>query len=198
VSGDRYRWAELAQELRFHQLEAVHKQAETWRTGLTGLTALFGAVLVLRGRENVADLTAPYPALIVALLLSALVALVVATLSALRAASGAPGDECLLTGEDLEAWTRQETAEVQRSIRRARRLTLVGAGAMAAAVGLAWLAPLRETRQPTVVVQSVDGRTCGSLSAITGGAVAVQQGKDLRIIPLGRISRLEYAERCPP
>jgi hypothetical protein len=197
VSGDRYRWAELAQELRFHQLEAVRKQAETWRTGLTGLTALFGAVLVLRGRENVADLTAQYRALIVALLLSALVALVVATLSALRAASGAPGDECLLTGEDLEAWTRQETAEAQRSIRRARRLTLVGAGAMAVAVGLAWLAP-RETRQPTVVVQSVDGRTCGSLSAITGGAVAVQQGKNLRIIPLGRISRLEYAERCPP
>ena len=38
----------MAQELRFHQLEAVRKQAETWRTGLTGLTALFGAVFVLK------------------------------------------------------------------------------------------------------------------------------------------------------
>ena len=144
------------------------------------------------------DLTAPYPALIVALLLSALVALVLATLSALRAASGAPGDECLLTGEDLEAWTRRETAEAQRLIRRARWLTLIAAGAMAVAVGLAWLAPLPGARQPTVVVQSVDGRMCGNLTAISDGAVAVRQGKSLRVIPLARISRLEYAERCPP
>jgi hypothetical protein len=54
-----------------------------------------------------------------------------------------------------------------------------------------------EVTAPRGRVQSVDGQTCGSLTAITGGAVAVQQGKSLHIIPLGRISRLEYAERCP-
>jgi hypothetical protein len=197
VSGDRYRWAELAQDLRFHQLEAVRKQAEAWRTGLTGLTALFGAVLVLKGRESVADLARPYPALILALLLAALAALVMATLSALRAASGMPGDECLLTGEDLEAWTRAETTKAQQSIRRARWLTLVGIGAMAVAIGVAWLAPSKGSPEPTVVVQSVDGlTTCGDLAAIGNGGVAVRHGTSLSIIPLGKISRLEYAEHC--
>ena len=197
MSTDRYRWAQLARELQFHQLESVRKQAESWRTGLTGLTGLFGAVLVLKGRENVQELAVPYPAVIVALLLSALFVLVVGTLFALRAASGSPGDECLLRGEDLESWTVKETAEAQQSIRRARRLTLVGVAAIAIAVGLAWIAPAREGQQPTVVVQSVDGRTCGELAGVIGDAIVVRQGDGLHIISVSEASGLRYTESCP-
>ena len=197
MSHDRYRWAQLAQDLRFHQLEAVRRQAESWRTGLTGLTALFGAVLVLKGRDNLADLPRPYPAVIVGLLLAALTFFVVATLSALRGASGTPGDECLLTGEDLEQWTRGETSAAQRAIRWARRLTLVGAAAMAVAVGLAWLAPARPARGPMVVVRTADGPTCGGLVSIADGSIAVRQGSSVRIISLARVSRVDYASTCP-
>ena len=47
MSVERLRWAEKAQELRFTQLDMVRRQAESWRTGLTGITALLGAVLIV-------------------------------------------------------------------------------------------------------------------------------------------------------
>jgi hypothetical protein len=197
MSSDRWRWAQQAQELRFHQLEAARKQAETWRAGLTGLTALFGAVLIVKGRDNLTDLSSPYQQVVVVLLGLALVALVVATLAALRAASGTPGDECLLTGEDLEAWTRHEVVEVQRTVVLARRLTLVGACTLAIAIGLAWLAPVRTAREPLVIVEFGGGRICGDLSGISNGTVVVRVTEQYRIIPLASVTRMDSAKSCP-
>ena len=47
---DSKRWAQLASELKFTQLDTARKQAEVWRAGLAALTALLTAVFVLKGR----------------------------------------------------------------------------------------------------------------------------------------------------
>jgi hypothetical protein len=198
MSGDRWRWAQKAQEMRFHQLEAARKQAESWRTGLSGLTGLFGAVLIFKGRDNIAGLSTPYKLVAVLLLGTALAALVVATLSALRAASGTPGDQCLLTGEDLHAWTRGEVAAIYQALTRARHLMIGGACAMAAAIGLTWLAPTPPGPNPVVIVDSPGGRLCGDLSHVGDGTVVIRQGSQHRTVPLTPTTRIEPTPRCPP
>lgn len=143
MSIDRWRWAQKAHELRFTQLDMARRQAETWRNGLTGVTALLGAALVVRSSRDVVALAVPYRLVVLTLACAALAAMVTATLLAIRAASGVPGDECLLTGEDLERWTQREVIRVQRAIRTAGALSVAGLCALIAATGTIWLAPVQ-------------------------------------------------------
>jgi hypothetical protein len=196
MSSERWWWANKAQELRFHQLETVRRQAETWRTGLAGLTALVGATLLVKGRDNLVGLSWPYPMLIAIILGLASAALVAATLRALRAASGMPGDECLLTGEDLEAWTSAEVALAQRGIAVARRLTVGGLCALAAAIGLAWFAPAQRQAMSAVMVDTARERICGELVGISDGAVVVHQADQYRFVPLTATTRVTPTSGC--
>ena len=198
MSSERWWWANKAQELRYHQLESARKQAESWRTGLTGLTALFGAVLIVKGRDNVAALPSPFPYLVVALLAAGLTALVAATLLALRAASGTPGDHCLLTGEDLEAWSRREVLSIQRSIVVGRRLMLCGITLIAVAIGLAWLAPAqRGSGSINVVVDAGGGTICGTLTGIGDGALVLRRAGRDHVVPQQSVVELRSVGQCP-
>lgn len=197
MSSERWWWAQKAQKLRYGQLETARKQAESWRTGLTSLTALLSAVLVVKGRDNVTSLASPYPAVILLLFGLALVALVVATLRALRAASGVPGDECLLTGEDLEIWSRCEVTEVHRAITTARWLTIFGVCAIAAGVGTAWLAPTASTVAPTVRVDSSYGSFCGALKQFSDGIIRVGEARGYHLVPLTSVVNIVAVDSCP-
>lgn len=200
MSSDRRRWAERAQELKFHQLEAVRKQAEGWRTGLGGLSALVATALVIKGRDSVAELSIPFRWSVVMLLGVALASLVWATLMAIRASSGAPGEECLLTGEDLEEWTRQEVQEVQRILTRAARLAVGGVAAIAVAVGLAWLGPDGRPRPQPVVVESGTDRICGELAGATNGSLILRTDPadptSIRLVPLAEVTRISVVRTC--
>jgi hypothetical protein len=197
VSSERWWWANKAQELRYHQLESARKQAESWRTGLAGLTALFAAVLVVKGRENVSALPTPFSFLVVALIGTGLAGWVWATLLALRAASGTPGDNCLLAGEDLQAWSRREVVSIQRNLVIARRLMLSGVVLIAAAIGVAWLTPVRSAPgSVSVIVDFGGGTVCGTLTGIGDGAVVVQHDGHYRVVPLSSTVELRSTDRC--
>jgi hypothetical protein len=201
VSADRWRWAQRADKLRFEQLEVARRQAESWRTGLAGLTALLGTVLVIKGRDNVSDLALPYRWAVVALLGAALAGLVGATLLALRAAYGSPSEKVLLTGEDLQEWTRQEVARVQVAVRRAGRLTLAGVSMVAVALGLSWLSPVAASDDPLVVIESSSGRFCGTLVDTDQGKLIIaigDPGAHHQLIPLTTVTRLKPANSCKP
>lgn len=198
MSGDRWWWAQKAQQLRFTQLDVARRQAETWRTGLTGVTALFGAVLVAKGRADVADLAAPYQAIPVVLFAIALAALVTATLFAIRAASGTPGDECLLTGEDLEQWTQDEVRRVHRAILAASVLTVAGVCALAVGAGTTWLAPSRIPALPTVSVQTHQGQYCGQLSFLSSKTIGVNGSTGDHVIPLTSVEGIYTVVSCTP
>jgi hypothetical protein len=200
VTSDRWHWGQKAQLLKFDQLEAARRQAESWRTGLTGVTALLGAILVVKGRDNVSTLAPPYPLLILLCFLAALVALVVATLAALRAASGVPGDECLLTAEDLEAWSKAETAEVYRWITIARRLTVGGLCLIAIGASVAWLAPANPADPPLVRVDSPVGPICGRMTQLGDGIVRIEvirgRSRTIHVLPLDSAVTLDVVPAC--
>jgi uncharacterized membrane protein AbrB (regulator of aidB expression) len=54
-------------------------QAESWRTGLAGLTGLLAAVLIVKGRDNVSELPRAWQWIVVSLFGCAIAALVGAT-----------------------------------------------------------------------------------------------------------------------
>ncbi|GAB7038944.1 MULTISPECIES: hypothetical protein [Catenuloplanes] len=201
MSDPRLRWDALADDLAFNQLPSTRKQAETWRTGLAGLTSLLGAVLIVKGRDTIADLAQERKVLVIVLLASAFAVLVTATLSALRAASGNPGDDTLLTGEDLRDWTEREVGKARRAIRLARALTLGGIVLVALAVGVAWLSPTAKPGQALVLIQSASGTVCGALdSSLTVGHLSVVVSEKPRLtttVALTATTRVTPVEACP-
>lgn len=200
MSDPRLRWDALADDLAFNQLPSTRRQAETWRTGLAGLTGLLGAVLIVKGRDTIADLSQGRRVLVIALLALAFAVLVTATLSALRAASGNPGDDTLLTGEDLRDWTEREVIAARRAIRWARALTLCGIALVAVAVGVAWLSPTAKPGTTLVLIESASGTVCGALasSAAAGHLRVVGAKPPLTItVALTPATRVTLVEACP-
>jgi hypothetical protein len=157
------RWAKLAEDTEFDQLAGARKQAEGWRTGLTGLTALLAAVTIIKGPQSLSELDTWARWVVVGLLLAAFVLLVIGSLVATRAASGDPGDEIFLDGDALRDWMYREAKSVGGDIRLARAAMVVGLSALALATGLTWMGP-RATPARTLVTVEVNGvRACGTL-----------------------------------
>ncbi|MFF0118375.1 hypothetical protein ACFYP0_07755 [Micromonospora arida] len=195
------RWAQLAQEAQFHQLATARKQAEGWRTGLAGLTALLGAVLIVKGRSDIGDLRPGVRYLVVVLLAVAFVLLVSASLVALRAASGWPDERIYLTGESLRAWHGVESCRIQGRVRDAARLMVVGLLVLAVAVGTTWLGPAEtKTGVPLLRLDTPSGPVCGALVGARDGQIVLTVpagGKgNARVVPLAEIAHLTVVSAC--
>lgn len=197
MSVERKRWAQLAQELRFHQLEVIRHQAEGWRNGLAGLTGLLGAVIVVKGPDTVATLGRPSRWAVVALLGTALLSLTTATLTAVRAASGVPGSGVLLSGDDLRNWTYQEAQLAPRAIRRAATLASAGIAALALAIGIAWLVPPRPMVGERVTVDFGGSHVCGELIGADQGVLELRvAGGSMARIPLATVGHIGRISSC--
>ncbi|MFJ7190658.1 hypothetical protein [Streptomyces bacillaris] len=156
------RWAELARELEFTRLPELRRQAEGWRTGLTGLTALLAVLVLLKGRDNLADLPEAARAVATGLLIGAFALLVMGSLLAARAAHGAPEREILLGGQALRRWNGQEVARVTRALAWAYLFCVLGVILVVGALVVAWLTTQDSGAQP-VVVRTNTGVLCGEL-----------------------------------
>lgn len=195
---DKKRWAQLASDLKFSQLDTARRQAEIWRAGLAALTALLTAVLVLKGRDNVSDLTEPYQALAVGLLVLALALLLAATMWVSRALAGPPGRTTLLTGEALKDWTEHEVDKISATLRLIPWLAAVGVFAMAAAVGITWLAPTQPTTTPLVQVNGPTGQECGEFIGETAKQVLLRPATGpATVIPLSAVESITPVATCP-
>lgn len=194
------RWARLAEDLEFEQLTGARKQAEGWRTGLTSLTAVLAAVTIVKGTDSVADLAEWLRYTVVALLAAAFLLLVIGSLAATRAASGDPGAEIFLEGDELRAWTLDAARSVQKHIVRATRCMLLGLSALALATGLTWLGPRASEDRPLVTVEVDGNRLCGTLLAVEERTVILGDpagsGKGLLAIPFRPGIEIRPAERC--
>ncbi|MFD4211133.1 hypothetical protein ACFWRG_34785, partial [Micromonospora tulbaghiae] len=153
---------ELARELEFTRLPELRRQAEGWRTGLTGLTALLAVLVLLKGRDNLADLSEAARAVATGLLIAAFALLVMGSLLAARAAHGAPEREILLGGQALRRWTGQEVARVTRALAWAYLFCVLGVILVVGALVVAWLTTQESGAQP-VVVRTNTGVLCGEL-----------------------------------
>jgi hypothetical protein len=200
MSDPLLRWEALADDFQFNQLPTVRKQAETWRTGLAGLTGLVGASLIVKGRDTVTDLAIGWRITVFVLLMTALVLLVVATLTALLAASGEPGDNTLLTGEDLRRWSQTQVIATQRAIRRARLLTLIGITALGVALAVTWLTPSAAKETLFLVDTTTNGSLCGPLGVSSPGFVTIATSRKpltTTTVPLADVTRIKQSPRCP-
>ena len=195
---DNKRWAQLASELKFSQLDTARKQAEVWRAGLAALTALLTAIFVLKGRDNVSDLTEPYQAIVVGLLGLALLLLLIATMWVSRALAGPPGQEILLTGEEVAKWTMGEVRKISTALRWAPLMAAAGVVAVAAAIGLTWLAPAQSTTTPLVqVTESTGQQSCGQLIGVSNRELIVQPTTGPTLIPLSAVTAVTPVTACP-
>lgn len=197
MSADSWWWSQKAEQLKFTQLEVARKQAETWRTGLSGVTALLGAALIVKGRTDFTGLDRPYPAVILVLLGSALVAFVLATLAAVRAASGHPDDHIVLNGEELRAWTEVEVEDVARAIRVARLLTAVGLVTVLSGALIAWIAPLKAVETPLVRVDGLPTVICGRLLGEGDGLLRIGDAHRYQVVPLTGPVTITTVSACP-
>ncbi|GAA0951709.1 hypothetical protein [Actinocorallia libanotica] len=197
MSPDDKRWALKAYELKFQQLEIARKQAESWRAALTGLTSLLGAVLVIKGKDSLADLNDPYRWIVMVLLGAALVLLVTATMLAVSAAAGNPGGRILLTGEHLRSWSTAEVVRIERFVAWASLLTLTAVTAVAVAVGITWTAPAKSGAVLVTVVHR-QGTVCGELSGSAQGRLLVRspRTKSVASVPLVDLIGVQAAEKC--
>jgi hypothetical protein len=195
---DSKRWAQLASELKFSQLDTARKQAEVWRAGLAALTTLLTAIFVLKGRDNVSDLTKPYQPIVVGLIGLALLLLLIATMWVSRALAGPPGEEILLVGEEVEKWTNGEVRKISTTLRWAPLMAAVGVVAVAAAVGLTWLAPAQSTANPLIqVTESTGHQSCGQLIGVSNHELIVQPTTGPILIPLSAVAAITPVTACP-
>ncbi|MEX0168262.1 hypothetical protein [Streptomyces sp. LMG1-1-1.1] len=192
------RWAERARELEFTRLPELRRQAEGWRTGLTGLTTLLAVLVLLKGRDNLADLPVWARTTASGLLVSAFVLLVAGSLLAVRAAHGVPGSEILLGGQALRRWTEQEVSRVTRALARASVCCVLGVVLVVGAVVVAWVttggggAPA-----PVVEVLTRTGVTCGELVAADAREVSVRTSSGgVVAVPQAAVVSLRPARAC--
>ncbi|MEV0459137.1 hypothetical protein [Catellatospora methionotrophica] len=129
-------------------------QAAVWRNGLTTVTALLAAVLVLRGPAELASLHWSVQVLSAALLLAGFALLVRAVLLAIAAAS-APA------GQPVSALTP------------VRRLAVVGLAVLGATVLLGWLAPAAPAPAKLIQLTYDHGIICGLVTLEPDGYVTV-------------------------
>ncbi len=195
MSDDGLRWAEKARGLQFEQLDIARRYAEGWRTGLAGVTALLGAVLVVKGRDTVTGLALPYRIVVLAALATALALLVTATLTAIPAASGVPG-EMLLNGEEVRVWTGQEVRRVGRAVRQARALTVAGVVAVMAGIVISALAPTAAPNRPLATIETPVGRFCGPLAMVDNRTLRIGSATDYRLVPVDAPVHITLVERC--
>lgn len=193
---DRKRWAQLASELKFTQLDIARKQAEIWRAGLAALTALLTAVFVLKGRDNVSDLTGPYQATVVGLLSLALALLLIATLWVSRALAGPAGEEILLTGERVEQWTKDEVRRISVALRWAPVSAATGVVAVAVAIGVTWLAPAQDAAPLVRVTQSTGQQSCGQLIGVSDRQMILRPASGPVGIPLTTVTAITPVTAC--
>jgi hypothetical protein len=199
VSLARKRWAQLAQELQFSQLDIARKQADTWRTGLATLTTLLTAVLVIKGRDDASTLTTTAQIVVAALLGLALLLLLVATMWVSRALAGPPGEEILLTGEDLQDWTNGEVRKISTALRWAPGLAALSIVVVAGAIGVTWFAPARPgTSAPLVRISETDGQTaCGTFIGETQHQVVLSTtAPGTALLPLASVLAITPVATC--
>jgi len=141
-------------DFRAAQLGRLQGRAEKWIGGLTAITGLLTAAVVVKGPEDFGKLSEGRQDWIVALLVIGGIFLGLGIILAYRAAHGDPfgrdqleqfetGDSPRVTGA-AAAWrlaVASSTASARTSLQKAVIATVLGVLVLAGAIGLTWLSP---------------------------------------------------------
>jgi hypothetical protein len=197
VTLDSKRWLVRAQQLKFSQLDVARARADSWRTALATLTTLLTGVLVIKGKDNLSTLTTPYQVLVAIMLGVAFILLLGATLWVSRALAGPPGEEFLLTGEQLEQWTQGEVRKIEHALYWAPGLAAASVLIVAAATAVTWFAPTQPATQAELVrvTESTGEQHCGQLAGTARRNLILTAPAAL--VPLSAVTSVTPVTNCP-
>jgi hypothetical protein len=139
---------------------------------------------LVKGRDDLAELTDAYQVVVAIVLLLALVAAAFALGFAAYAAQGTPKDLHWPTGDKLRVFERNAAVTAKKRLRYSRILTFVTVGLLALGVGLTWFGEAKppDTTAPSLLVVSPTiGATCGSLALNESGAVVLTQSDGAQV-----------------
>lgn len=203
-------WAKRAADLRLSEVERIQAAAEKWRTGLVALTALLTAVSVVKGPEKIADLSDTGRIVVVVLLTFALIALLIGSGSAMRAAFGYPPKDELTSSSTLKKWSGDEARTASRCLTAATVSFFVAVPLVFAATVVMWMDGewFEKAGKPavTVLVERNDGlqpaRPCGELATLSQAQLELKRPKgdplkDNLVIPLGSVRSMAAVDVCP-
>ncbi|MFD9906867.1 hypothetical protein [Streptomyces sp. NPDC059063] len=174
LQSDR-RWAELARELEFTQLDELRARAEGWRNGLGGLTALLAVLVVLKGRDDLNGLPAWARHTATGLVAASFLLLLTGSVLAVLAAHGRPRERILLAGQSLRRWSEREAARILRLLPVALVCCLLGVVCGGAGIGIA-LALTEAPQDRLVRVTTTTGERCGEFLGSGRDGVALREG----------------------
>jgi hypothetical protein len=194
---DDLRWARLARELPFEELDAARKQAEQWRNAIGGLTALLGIAALVRGRSDLTTIPSGWRVAVALTLSVAFLSLLVALGVSAYASFGRPGVRVRLSGSALRRWSSARTKHIGRLVPIAAIAAGLGIVLIGVAAFLTWFAPAAiETRRP-YTVRTATGQACGELIGVNGGWVVLRIKQDaLWSVPLTEVTSLSAATAC--
>ncbi|WP_430501280.1 hypothetical protein ACQRWP_06750 [Micromonospora trifolii] len=198
-SSDDLRWARLARELPFAELDAVRRQAEQWRNAIGGLTALLGFAALVRGRNDLTTIPPGWRIATATVLAAAFFMLLGGFALAAYASFGRPGVVVRANGASFRRWSADRARQIGRLVPVAVLCAALGVVLTAVAVGLTWFAPANEPDR-RYAVRSASGEACGDLVGVENGRLVLLIELGGRKVPwsspLPDVSRMDRVVNC--
>jgi hypothetical protein len=173
-----------------NRLQLVRTRAEKWLGGLTALTGLVTAVLVIKGPQSTTDIATSWKVAAGTLIAASLAVLVFGTYRAYQSAYGDPGrinevNPQPLTGlaDRLARARNKAAASAQAHLGHAVIATLVAVALLAAAIGLTWFAPPAPKTASSSVCIFVHGKVVAMLASDSVTLKTLTPGTELRRCP---------------
>lgn len=180
------------------QLGHARKTAENWRTGLLLLAGLVTTFAIVKGTEDIAKLSDPWPIVLALLAASALIAAVVGALFSLAASFGVPGTTIAVRHgleQELADWRQDEARRSGDRIRVAAVLAVVSVALLAAAVGVTWFAG---TEPPAYLqIGAEPGAVCGKVKESDETSVTITDAANVdHEVALSAVRSLAVVGEC--
>lgn len=177
------------------ELADVRAAATKWQAGLASLAGGITVLSLVKGRDDVAVLKAPWGVGFGVLLAIALLATVAGAFCALAAANGIP------TSWRTSAWNprlhaHQQAALAQRFLLFAVGATLLSILLLGTAAGVAWYAP-EAKKDPSLSVVSRDGGVvCGTPDHITDAVLVLKTANGPASVKLVDVTTVAAVSSC--
>ncbi|MEU8819447.1 hypothetical protein [Actinoplanes sp. NPDC048796] len=194
---DDLRWARLARELPFEELEAARKQAEQWRNAIGGLTALLGVAALVRGRNDLTSIPSNWRVSVALVLAAAFLSLLLAFALSAYASFGRPGVRIRLNGSALRRWSGARTRQIGRLVPVAAAAAALGIVLTGVAAFLTWFAPATAGPSRPYAVRTATGQQCGELIGVDRGRMVLRTGPNsLWSTPLAEVISISEVKAC--
>ena len=147
-------------ETTANPVKSVRESGDKWQKALAGILALVGLTAAVGGRDALAKMASPWPAIISIAVAAVLLGSAVALFLAHQAAIGFPTFRSMSTREDLDAYASDPLAQAASAVERLQSAATVAAITFILAVGtllMIWNAPAKSTPATSVKISFTNG-----------------------------------------